>query len=95
MSFCVSLLFYYFFYFCLSTFSDSPTKYSVYDPISMLQPFKTFKIPEIPLWKFIMADETPVSKTSLLTKISFGHRFHITPFNDSLLLGVFPCKHFF
>ena len=43
----------------------------------------------------MMAEETPISSTSLPAKISFGTFFHMKPLSASLLFLVFPCKHLF
>ena len=40
-------------------------------------------------------DPRNTTRTDLLTKISFGQRFQIIPFEDSLLFWVFPCRHYF
>ena len=64
-------------------------------PGSTLRFFKTFRTPLIPSLKLITAEATPISNVVRPTKMSFGHRFQMTPFMDSLLFWVYPCKHFF
>ena len=66
---------------------------SVYFPGDIFNSLNTFTTPPNPSLNEIIAEATPSSSVVRPTKASFGQRFHINPFKDSLLFWVLSCKH--
>ena len=65
---------------------------SVYFPGDIFNSLNTFTKPPKTLNE-IIAEATPSSSVVHPTKTSFGQCFYISPFKDSLLFWVLPCKH--
>ena len=65
---------------------------SVYFPGDIFNSLNTFTTLPNPSLNEIIAVAKPSSSVVRPTKTSFGQRFHINPFKDSLLFWVLPCK---